>query len=314
MGKAIKRLNTKVVQAVDRRYLKLMAEELPKVLERMPDPWEENKLGRPGHKPKVTAGMLFLKGSFDHTYNSAESELCNNQLVEKALGTNSLPGHSVLHRGMKKLPASWIALLNRLLIFRFRRKGTVIIDSTCFVTVNSSDWYDIRIKRNNEKKIFLKLHIVVCEKFGLILSYRITAGNANDSPYLRKLLKEVLFLIVIGDKAYANRLNLEFVIKRNGSLIAPPKSNSTTKSKGCLQWRKLVNFFKGVIASLLYHTRSFIEGINSSIKKRTGSALRAIKRSIQKKEVALKVVSYNMRRKLYIETAEKLGESLWIYP
>lgn len=59
----------------------------------------------------------------------------------------------------------------------------------------------------------------------------------------------------------------------------------------------------------VYHLRSLIEGIFSSLKR---STVRAVKRRMQKKELALKVVSYNIKQALYNTAAELWVLNLWV--
>lgn len=62
----------------------------------------------------------------------------------------------------------------------------------------------------------------------------------------------------------------------------------------------------------IYHLRSIIESVFSSIKKRWGNFLHSKKRWMQKKELALKVFSYNVKQVLMVRYAKERKVPLWI--
>ena len=89
--------------------------------------------------------------------------------------------------------------------------------------------------------------------------------------------------------------------------------DATAKPKSSPEWKRMITFFKEnpEAYEAFYHIRSFVEAVISSIKKRWGSFLRSRKKRMQKKELALKVVSYNVKQVLYNKRAKELGISLW---
>jgi transposase len=76
---------------------------------------------------------------------------------------------------MKKLSIKYIRkVMNRVTCF-LRRKGmNIAVDSTGFRTGNSSTWYDIRIKRKNKGKDYIKLHISMDIDTGIIHWFTMT--------------------------------------------------------------------------------------------------------------------------------------------
>jgi hypothetical protein len=58
--------------------------------------------------------------------------------------------------------------------------------------------------------------------------------------------------------------------------------------------------------------RSIIESVFSSIKKRQGSFLQSRKQWMQKRELALKVFSYNVKQMLMVRYAKERKVPLWI--
>jgi hypothetical protein len=56
-----------------------------------------------------------------------------------------------------------------------RRRGMdVAVDSSGFSLKTGSKWFDIRIKRESEKRDYIKLPIVIDVDTGIILQYTIT--------------------------------------------------------------------------------------------------------------------------------------------
>ncbi|MFW6141222.1 MAG: transposase [Candidatus Saliniplasma sp.] len=63
------------------------------------------------------------------------------------------------------------------------------VDSTGFSTKNSSKWFDIRMKRQINRKEYLKSHIAVDVHTGFIHQFSITDGTSHDSPLFESLIK-----------------------------------------------------------------------------------------------------------------------------
>ena len=74
-----------------------------------------------------------MKISLCKTYDGIEAYLKSNTLVAQRLGVEKLPGHSVIARGMLKMPISCIRLISKLVTFQMRRRGMdVAVDSSGF--------------------------------------------------------------------------------------------------------------------------------------------------------------------------------------
>jgi len=79
-------------------------------------PWECNSIGRPCWDPRIVAVCVFMKISLCKTYDGIEAYLKSNTFVAQRLGVEQLLGHSVIARGMAKMPTSYIRLISRLMI------------------------------------------------------------------------------------------------------------------------------------------------------------------------------------------------------
>ena len=300
--------------------------EIVKSVEDVGPCWSyKNKRGNP-HHPVVVITCCVIKIFACKTYDSIESYLKRDKylpkLLKKYLGKRKFPGHSVIDRGMEKLSQTYIKKLNKRIIIRFRRKRMIIlVDSTGFSLSTSSKYFDIRIKRDNRKSENVKLNILVCANTGIIPAFTITnwkGKGTGDGTQFRILLKMInRVLLAIGDGAYLSRENCNAISKKKGRAIfhisEKEAKKITAKPLGSPEWKRMVKFFKEnpEAYEALYHIRSFIESVNSSIKKRWGSFVKSRKKRMQKKELALKVLCYNVKQVLYNKRAKELGINLW---
>lgn len=315
MGKANKKLNPLVKRKVLKDLPLLFLKRLRGIVEELSPPYKTKRRGRKPHPPKAVAAINVFKEGFKHTYMSVEAEIRSNPKAKKILKVKEVPSKSAIHRGAKKLPESYIRLANKLLIERVKREGIIIVDATGFTLRNSSTWFDIRIGRDDKKKQHSKLHIAACYGTGIIVNYTVTEGKRHDSPEFERLMKVFKWLkMVIGDPAYLSRKNCNIVATKGGKPFFLPKKGVTTRAKSSRAWKEMINFFRKLREVFLeiYHLRSFIEGVFSSIKKGFNSFVRALGKRMQNKEIALKVLSYNIRQVLYVKTAKKLGVDLYV--
>jgi len=326
MGLTNKRVNPKISSSVNRNFDELAMKEIVKAVKDVGPLWKnKNQRGNP-HDPIVVTICCVLKTTMDKTYDLIESYVKRDPLLKKLikeyLDEKGMPGHSVIYRGMQKLTQTYIKKLNKRVTIRFRRKGLIIlVDSTGFSLKTSSKYFDIRIKRKNSKKDNAKLNILVCAKTGIVPEFSITnwkGKGTGDGPQFRKLLKLLKKIeLAIGDGAYLSRDSCNAVANKGGRAIfhigEKEAKKITAKTKGSPEWKRMVEFFKEnpEAYEALYHMRSFVESVISSIKKRWRSYLRSRHKRMQKKELALKVLSYNVKQVLYNKKAEKLRINLW---
>jgi len=200
MGCAKKRIDPKILNHVNRNFNQKYTKAVCKAVKQLPPPWKPSKKGRNGHDPYEVAAGCILKVGFNQTYDSIEAYLKESETFKKSF--DDIPGHSVIHRGMKKLSIKYIRkVMNRVIRF-LRRKGmNIAVDSSGFRTGNSSIWYDIRIRRRNKRKDCIKLHISVDVDTGIIQWFTMTPSRRHDSPEFENLIKHLPELgAVFGDK------------------------------------------------------------------------------------------------------------------
>ncbi len=248
------------------------------------------------------------------TYDSIEAYLKVNDYLKDLLHTDGLPGHSVIHRGMTDMPLPYVRKVLKKTIWRLRRDGmTVAVDASGMSTIDRSVWFDIRIGGKNSRKDCVKLHIVIDVDTGVIHHFTMTPWYRGDSTQFERLMRELPNIAAaLGDKAYSSHKNCQIVAQMGGKSFLLFKSNATAKAKAHPEWRRSFLEFtedrEGWMA--VYHLRSIVEGVFSSLKKSWGSALRSRKYWNQRKELALKVLAYDVRQILYNQRAKELGVDL----
>ena len=313
MGCAKKRVNPKIMNHVNRNFNELYTKTVIKAIQQLPLPWKPNKHGRKGHDPKEVATGCILKVGFNQTYDGIEAYLKESETFKQHF--DDLPGHSVIHRGMKRLSIKYIRRVMNLVTRFLRRKGmNIAVDSSGFRTGNSSIWYDIRIKRRSRRKDCIKLHISIDVDTGIIHWFTMTPSKRHDSPEFKNLIKHLPELgNVLGDKGYSSRNNCQIVADKNGKPYLHFKENATNKAKSKPAWIISIREYKNNTEEWLstYHLRSIVESVFSSIKKRWGSFLRSRKKWMQKKELSLKVLSYNVKQVLLVRYADERKIPLW---
>jgi len=314
MGCAKKRINPTVANHVNRNFTTEFTKAVIKAVRCLLPPWKPNRKGRKGHDPQTVAIGCLLKVGFNQTYDGIEAHIKDSETLRQRCPV--LPGHSVIQRGMKRLSITYIRkVMNRVTRFLRRKKMNIAVDSSGFSTHNSSTWYDIRIERHGKRKDCIKLHISVDIDTGVIHWFTTTPWNRHDSKEFEHLIKHLPELgNVLGDKAFSSRNNCQLVADKNGTPYLCFRKNARSKSKGKPAWIISFRAHKHDTDAWLavYHLRSIIESVFSSIKKRWGSFLLSRKRWMQKRELALKVFSYNVKQVLMVRYAKERKVPLWI--
>ena len=314
MGYAKKRINPKILNHVNRNFNELYIKTVVKAVQHLPSPWIPNRLGRKGYDPKIVAICCILKVGFNQTYDGIEAYVKDSETLTYYYN-KKLPGHSVIHRGMQSISTRYIRkVMNRVIRF-LRRKGmNIAVDSSGFSTHNRSTWYEIRIKRKGRRRDCIKLHVCADIDTGIIHWFTMTPWKKGDSPELKKLMRHLPELgNVTGDTAYSSRDNCQLVMDKKGKPYFHFQDSATNKKRGRPAWVISLREYKNNTEAWLavYHLRSIIESIFSSIKRRWRSFLNSKNRWMQKKELALKVVAYNIKQVLLVQYAKECKTPLW---
>ena len=314
MGCNQRRVNSRLTAYVNRDLESLMKRTLVSIVRELPPPWEAKTLGRRPYDPRTVAVCCILRVALRHTYESIEAYLRRDQYLKRLLRVVRLPGHSVIHRGMDRLSMPYIRRVIRSLVWRLRRAGmNVAMDATGFSLTNRSMWFNIQVRRYGYKRECIKLHIAVDVDTGVIHSFTVTGALDNDSPEFARLIKELPCLgNVMADAAYSSYNNLRLVTEKGGEPYIRFKKSATGTTHTPRSWRGSFRKYSADPEAWMatYHRRSIVEAVFSSIKRTWGSTIRSRKYWNQRRELALKVLAYDVRQVLYNERARVLGVDL----
>jgi len=297
MGEPISRLNPKIESRVNRDFIQLSVSLLLSIVMLL-NPINHNKRGKKPYDYRILLVLCILRIMLRLSYEDYERIMRTDKRICKPLGLNILPSKSTIQRAMKLLRFSLIMQFNRELISCIiKRKLNILIDSTGIRCIGRSIWYCIRIGENIKKKDCDKIHAAIDSDLLLILNFKITEWKRNDCPFLEKLLKPFKKLgIVSADKGYSSRKNFQLVANKKGCAFIPFKKKSKARARSCPAWKFAFNLYKQCnwIYMNIYHQRSKVEAVFSAVKKRYGDKFLCRKKSMRRKEVALRVIAYNV--------------------
>ena len=72
-----------------------------------------------------------------------------------------------------------------------QKKKDIVPDSSGFSTKRCEACFDIKTNRHKSKKYYIKLHILIAIQSLAIIFFDVTKGTQDDTPILKKLLKDI---------------------------------------------------------------------------------------------------------------------------
>jgi len=184
----------------------------------------------------------------------------------------------------------------------------IIIDSTGFSLNYHSFYYDKRLNDFGKRvrKKYVKTTIVVDEKSQIVVTFDVHFGEIHDSKEFKKTLENVdreiinKFNIIIGDKGYDSEENHVIAKRYSLSAIIPARNEDVPiyRTKGENRKRMKKHLPEE------YKRRSIVETVHSVIKRKSGSFVRSRIPEVAEKEIALKIIAYNIRRAIIISNSK----------
>ena len=173
-------------------------------------------------------------------------------------------------------------------------------DSTGYPTTLYGRWNDIRIRKENLRRLYKKAHITVGVLTHIVTAAVVTPGYYADSPIFNKQIKITAktFKIreVSADKAYISRKNLQLVADLGGTPFIPFREKASTKPRGCNVWSVMKRIYDEHRDYFLlhYHKRSNVESTFSALKRKLGQYLRSKTDVGQTNELLCRILAYNI--------------------
>jgi IS5 family transposase len=241
--------------------------------------------------------ILLLKQRMRMTYRGIINFLRFSNVARALLKLKTIPDHSTLVKFHKRIQTKD---LDNLLC----KKGIKIaaIDASGFDATSMSYHYANVWNRQDKRKYrrYLKISIAIDTDSQYILSQKIRLGPRNDHLDFKRVMKPVKFKYVVADKGYDSRSNRYFVLREMKEYPHIPRrknSGPTYEYKN-----QKLKFDKKI-----YHQRSKAETVFSVIKRKYGSYILSKSFETQKKELLIRLVTYNIDRKLIISSLVVIG-------
>jgi len=221
MGKHIMRRNPKIRSQVNKHLLVLALNLLWNLSELLKPPKDYYK--KKGRKPfewKIVICLCILRVILVKKYDQYESEMETDPRLLSFFRVGKLPSRSTIHRATQLMNVAYLRYVMSELVKPYK-KGVVdlILDATGISLMSRSIWYNLRLGKKVKKRDCYKLHAAISLYYRLILNWRISMGKHHESPYLVSLLKPFIKLgMVIADKGYSSRKNLQYIVDKCGGL------------------------------------------------------------------------------------------------
>jgi len=189
------------------------------------------------------------------------------------------------------------------------------VDSSGFSTGQFMRWFDVKYGKAEDRRMWLKAHLMCGVKTNIVTSVEISDGYANDHGYFKPLVDQTAergFKMeeISADKAYLSGENFLTTIRHGATPYIPFKANSTaasTYSAKSALWTRMFHFYNLHREEFLthYHKRSNVETTFHMIKAKFGQRLRSKTLTAQINEALCKVLCHNLCA--VIQSAHELG-------
>ena len=171
-------------------------------------------------------------------------------------------------------------------------------DSSGFSPYRSDRWRDTQRGKGKPHRKWLKGHIMVGAKTGVITSVAVTAIDIPDSAMLPVLLdrtaRRFKMTEVLADSRYASDANLRITETYGARLHIPRKSNAGDKDRQILSHRNACPTLDEGASSAHYRRRAIVETAFSAIKGKLGDWVRARSESGRVNEILLRCLCHNL--------------------
>lgn len=233
--------------------------------------------------------LLILYAKSGKSLRDFEKSLYESKWPEW-LKLKDIPSKSSIHNHFQRIGLTVIRALN-LVVTKFKESIHYAIDSTGIDSYHASRHYEKRI--NRVRRSYLKLSLIgqTQEPF-LIEDFAVTNKHCSDFKHGKSLAKRFRRKnkLIFADKAYDGEEMHEFAENSGNMLYCPIRNYRTKRLKG-IRRRKMNKIFDEDI----YHERNKVETIMFLLKHK-GLLIRSKKKANQIKELAWKILSYNIER------------------
>lgn len=155
------------------------------------------------------------------------------------------------------------------------------VDSSGFSTGQFMRWLDVKYGKEEDRRMWIKVHLMCGVKTNIVTSVEISDGYSNDHGYFKTLVEKTAengfkLAEVSADKAYLSGENLLTTLRHGAIPYIPFKTNSKAggqSSYGAKStlWDRMFHFYNLHREEFLthYHKRSNVETTFHMISNRT---------------------------------------------
>ena len=189
------------------------------------------------------------------------------------------------------------------------------VDSSGFSTGQFMRWLDVKYGTKEDRRQWLKLHLMVGVKTNIVTSAQVSDGYAHDYSFFKGLVDKTAasgfqMKEVSADKGYLGASNMLATLQHGAIPYIPFKTNSVPQSQTTARselWTKMYHFYALHRAEFLehYHKRSNVETTFHMIKAKFGQRLRSRTLTAQVNEALCKVLCHNLC--CVIQSVHELG-------
>ena len=178
------------------------------------------------------------------------------------------------------------------------------VDSSGFSTGQFMRWLDVKYGQMEDRRQWLKLHLMCGTKTNIVTSVEVSDGYSHDYHHFKPLVDHTArqgFTLkeISADKGYLGADNMLTTLRHGAIPYIPFKTNSVAQSgyepKSQL-WTRMFHFYMLNRAEFLqhYHKRSNVETTFHMIKAKFGQRLRSKSLTAQINEALCKVLCHNL--------------------
>ena len=253
--------------------------------------------GMTAYPPMAMAAVCIMLEAERTTYRKMAGIPRNNHAMATKMGLTKIPSKSTIARSYGLIPEWYLVHVHQTVI-REVDAGSLAGDSTGFSYLRFVRWFDVRADKFRTKKGWVKMHAIVDIRTRVVIDYLVTDSVAADINGLYVMLHRLglgmgMFCL---DSAYLAREMCDMISAMGMVPRIKPKSNTVRNAKGSQAWREMVESYMDDRKTFdsEYHQRSIIESVFAALKKMYGNHLRSRRLGRQNREVAIRVICYNI--------------------
>jgi hypothetical protein len=220
--------------------------------------------------------------------------------IKEKLDLDKVPHFTTLQKFVSRIPSFLFNLILSRIIMLFYSHGEKVsiaaIDATGFTSSYASHYYSRRTGKL--RRSFLKTSISVDTKKKIILGWKISQKTDHEIKHANALIRQSNKMrksdCYVMDKGYDSE-KIHSLIREEikADSIIPLRQRKRKKIKG--KYRKQLNLS---FDKIKYNQRNLAETMFSVVKRKFGETLRSRKFRNQVKEIKIKLIVYNIDKKV----------------